>query len=584
MNWKLEMVDDAEKGLEAGEKHYVSKIKESPKRRKSFDSGLSRQTSGAETQPEQTQPQQNQVQHSHMNGVTDLEHGREYYSPQQTPTTTAQSFPPSWEFISGTDDNNQKIPNVICSDHNNINNSFMANGFGNGLPQFSPHGSTKTKPAVAFMDSYSNASMERAMDKKMEQIESRLLDKFECAVNRLGQQIDASQQSCTSGIQDVTKAMERSQTLLEAKVEYVFAAQHRKDESLVGDMQSKLEEMAETVFQRAACTYDANSSSVEAIQRSLDSVTTRLAELQDSQQAMSFQFGESIARMSNDWAHQISQDTKATAYTIQTRVGMMEDLQLKRLTEFEDKFATRVEDVVGKSSDKVTEKVTLNMQGLNEKLQSSTEKLQSCIEYTRLSGGNNDMPGNYSKIEGIIENMVKHVGSDTAKNIEMGIGVFGNSLRSQLEHMQSQQLQQRTESESNIAMKFESFASHVQQDSSKNTEKLGCVLDKALKESAERSTRQQNDGLERFRKCLDETSQKQQDKAKDMHTMLASVLEQTIGAKDRCSECSEKVSLLSAQIGTHEDHPHQRRPHTAGGNGSGGGTPTMMRNPRFPRH
>merc|ERR1719253_1237036 len=111
----------------------------------------------------------------------------------------------------------------------------------------------------------------------------------------------------SSGLQDVRATMERSQTLLEAKVEYVFAGQNKNFEKESTAMQTQLEEVAEHLFKRSSETYDANSSSVQTIHKTLSGVATKLDEYQISQEKMAAEFSTSISKISEGWAHQMIQ-------------------------------------------------------------------------------------------------------------------------------------------------------------------------------------------------------------------------------------------------------------------------------------
>merc|ERR1719253_15131 len=142
--------------------------------------------------------------------------------------------------------------------------------------------------------------------------------------------------------------------------------------------------------------------------------------------------------------------------------------------------------------------------------------------------------------------------------------------------MQSSQQQHRVEAEATISTKLDGFASRIQEQSTNGIKKMGDnlkdIVETNLKDNTEKVMKQQLDGMRSLQKRSDENARAQHEKSQEMHTVLASVLEQTIGAKDRCIECSERVALLSDQLGCNEEvhaSPKTRRSHSAAHAGGG---------------
>jgi hypothetical protein len=257
----------------------------------------------------------------------------------------------------------------------------------------------------------------------------------------------------------------------------------------------------------------------------------------------------------------------------------MEEMQNKKTAEMEERIAGRIQQFVNQGTE--------NLQSLmQQQMKGYTEKLEAGVEVSKASIGTEQ-----SKLDDL-SLMIKNIGQDCSKHVEVGIGVFGNSLRSQLETMQSAQLQQRLETENNLTNKLDLMANHVHQVvercSNQQTEKINVVLEPIptnldkMKDSAEKAAQSQLDGLQSFQRCVEDASKRQHDKTQDMHSMLASVLEQTIGAKDRSTECSDKVSLLHQFLGGGDKSGLASpgvRPMSAmsGGGVSGGGVPDVSR-------
>jgi len=547
--WKLEMVDDSEKALEACEKHHSSPAVKDQKRRRSLENALAG-TGGA--------PMSAQVTPQGYSSQDQLVPG--------SPNASQQSIPPMQNWQNAQEE--QRLANfgnehAIDVYHNPVQNGSAAH------PTSPEEFLKNNKKAMQEVAVVQQANLE-PLEKRMEKLESRLLEKFEQAINMVGKKIELSQEKfatgLANGLQDVSKAMERSQTMLEAKVEFVFASQNQKHEQNQAGMQSKFEAVAEKVFQRAASVRnaadDANTAAVQAMQKSLADATSRLQELQASQQKLGSDLSASIAQVSDGWAHQMVQDSKAAAFTLHTRIGAMEENQNKKATELEQKIAQKVQQLVTEGTENLRSTVVQQMQGF-------TEKVNTIMDSSKQAGA-----GQRADEQGRLEDlssMIKSIGQDCSKNIEVGIGIFGNSLRSQLENMQAAQLQQRMETETSISNKLDGFGSRLQAQTQSQAEKMSKMLEANIKESTEKAAKTQTD-IKDFRQHWQDTSKTQQDKSQDMHSMISSVLEQAIGAKDRSAECSERVALLYEQLGGHhEPMSPSGRPQTAGSRPPPGG-------------
>jgi len=158
-----------------------------------------------------------------------------------------------------------------------------------------------------------------------------------------------------------------------------------------------------------------------------------------------------------------------------------------------------------------------------------------------------------------LQSLIKQNSQDQSKSIEMGIGVFGNSLRQQIEGMQAQQQAQRLESETKVVSKLDGMVIHLQQHSASQSVQAAEGMSKKLEEVIDKSTKIQTDvikeaflvqrqPLSQLQKAAEDNVKVQQERHQDMQSIINCVLDQASGAKSRSVECCEKLSLLNSHI------------------------------------
>jgi hypothetical protein len=184
---------------------------------------------------------------------------------------------------------------------NGYGNTFLGTGPQNGMGNVGTISNSKKVEQREF------AGMgAEAFEKRMEQFEGRLMEKFEHVMQGFGKQLETSHEKLSTDIHDMGKVMERSQTMLEAKVEYVFTTQNKDHENAQAGMQKQLQEMAQALLERASSTYDANSSSVKAMQTSLSEATALLTQINDKQEKQASKITGSLSQLRFGWAQQMT--------------------------------------------------------------------------------------------------------------------------------------------------------------------------------------------------------------------------------------------------------------------------------------
>merc|ERR1740133_569069 len=166
----------------------------------------------------------------------------------------------------------------------------------------------------------------------------------------------------------------------------------------------------------------------------------------------------------------------------------------------------------------------------------STEKLYASIEASKSMSGNDN-----GQLQQSLAQQIKDMNSDVAKHVEAGIGVFGNSLRAQLENLQSQQLSQRMESESNMGGKGDSLIARMQQQSNKQVDQMNDMIGTMVKENMDKASKDQKGDIKHLESQMEDIARAQQDRHSDIYSMITSVLEQSCGANSKAADLSALI-------------------------------------------
>jgi len=377
-----------------------------------------------------------------------------------------------------------------------------------------------------------------------------------------------------SGLQDLGKLFEKMTSMLEVKMELAFAAQNKENQTVQKEIRDQLKEWPEILFNRMDNTYKTNTESMESMQGKMDKAMQKLDQVEESQRSVMDALGGSLTQMTDGWAQQIIQENKATAFTVSTKIAVIEEMQSKRQAELEENIGNAIHKYVDVGIDKMLAKVE------TQTLQ-STERLFATIEASK----NTSMMEN-SQMQAHLTQMIKDMNQDCSKHVEAGMGVFGNSLRAQLDQLQAQQMAKSLEYESNIGSKFDGMIARLQQQASKQTDQMNQVVETVVKDNMDKASKDQSRGTKELQTCIEDMARAQKDRHQDMYSMVTSVLEQSCGAKAKAEQTGQQMTMLTKELTGNVGGARDRacsddglsdcrgdgRPHTAFGMRGNGGT------------
>merc|ERR1719446_288701 len=115
------------------------------------------------------------------------------------------------------------------------------------------------------------------MEKRMEAQEEKFAEKLDGLVK----QQEAQDLRFTSDVREVSKSIERSQTMLESKVEYVIAHQGQQHRELFQtDVRRLVQQMSESILQRTDASTDGSNNSVQRMTKRMDDIVVEIQKLQ----------------------------------------------------------------------------------------------------------------------------------------------------------------------------------------------------------------------------------------------------------------------------------------------------------------
>jgi len=223
----------------------------------------------------------------------------------------------------------------------------------------------------------------------------------------------------------------------------------------------------------------------------------------------------------------------------------MEEMQNKRSNGEMDKIASKLQQYVNEGMEKMHGVV------VNQTL-ASTEKLHASIEASKAVSASEN-----HQLQTHLSQLIKEMNADCSKHVEAGIGVFGNSLRAQLENLQSQQLAQRMETEAGTNSKWDGLLARMQQQSTKQVDQLNEMVQEIVKDNMQKSSKEQAAELKMLHTYMEEIAKSQQDRHQDIYAIITSVLEQSCGAKTRAEESAMNVAKLHQQLVTDQQRMDQ---------------------------
>jgi len=356
------------------------------------------------------------------------------------------------------------------------------------------------------------------LDMKLQVMQSTIMDQFKHAIEGFEQRMQVSHNNLEQGIQ----------------------SSHQMLASSIGKQTQASEQRMEASIQKVAEQLEANQEMHSNRQR--EAVERSQATLEDKVE-LEFAKGP-FSKMTE----QIVQESKAGSFTLQMKLEMMQEAQTKQREDLEQQICSKVQELMNEGMNSVGQVVV-------EQTQASVRMLQETISDSKTTIG-----GNQSKLEQDMTQMSQDVSRECSKTIEVAMGVFGNSLRaqldatqvavkSQLDDLQSVTATHRMESESKVFSQIEALVTHNQQSALAETVKMNQALESSIRSSGERISAMGDAGLKDFRKYVEGATQSHQDRFRDVHSLISSVLEQACGAKTKATECSESLHVLGERLG-----------------------------------
>jgi len=174
-----------------------------------------------------------------------------------------------------------------------------------------------------------------------------------------------------------------------------------------------------------------------------------------------------------------------------------------------------------------------------EQTRSSSQQLQASIDSTRSMSESES-----SRLEQKLMDYVKSLNTDFSRNVEVGLGVVGNSLRSQLEGLQASQLSQHHNTEASISNKMESKLDRVQQQLLQQSQQLASQSVAQSQKSFEKHTENITDMLKQTKDDVQKVSRA----AEDMSNAAGMMQDVRAGT----DECVERLAVLHEHLGVDE--------------------------------
>jgi bacteriorhodopsin len=423
--WALEMVDDAELGLEAGEKFY--NIGEIVPSRLASNVGDPESGDGDTAFP------------MSVNGISIIG-----TSPRGDSRHTSKNFGKMFAFEQGSE--------VLKE--------------------------TLMETMTQVMEQFENKLWEK-VEYALEGTGRKVMEHMDKRVEGIGKHVADCDTTMRFGLQDVSKSMERSQAVLESKVEYVFAARKKEQcEEMQASVKAQFEEFSQTTTKTAAQfetkIMTTMASQFESIEADVKRSCASLNDLQEMYQAGVGKLGSALTKLTEDCAHEVIQESKAAAYTLQAKIAILEESQKKTNTEHEARISSKMQQFETVVSDKV-EKVRDAIRSTPPTFPSLPLIPDNCNMGNfseKSSSGDADAAGRtldaLRSLENNLAEMIRQGRTEYSKQLELGLGVFGMGLRSQLDSMQHAEAGLLKETEAKLEVKLD----RLHEQGRKQTDKI----------------------------------------------------------------------------------------------------------------
>jgi len=292
-----------------------------------------------------------------------------------------------------------------------------------------------------------------------------------------------------------------------------------------------------------------SEKAVKAAEQSLHVVTRKMKEFQEANKAELSLLGESMAQMMDGWGQNTIQESKAVAYTLQTKMAQSEETQNKKTADMEENITGRIQRLVTDVVDNIRTTTTQQTKISFDQLQRSIDSMQS-VNVDELS-----------KFEQKMIQFVKELNQDFSKNVELGMGAVGNSLRAQLEGIQSSAMMNHHKTETTISHKVDSSLNGIQQ---KLLQGLSQQSQQLASQAQAENQKQMDRSTEKLTGLLQSTQMNIQSYRQDTEE-TSSAMRDVVGNTD---ELMGKLATLYDHLGVNDcdlDRP----------NNFGGGSPSL---------
>jgi hypothetical protein len=442
--WALEMVDDAELGLEAGEKFYNIGLEVNEKNTPQLENG--------DAMPKTLNGDSKQIPGLM---ITPRSTEGEEYMVKDCPTPSKR--PKSACLV--------PVP-VYTSDRGE--HTFSADMVKD----------TVAETMTRVMEQYEQKLWEK-IEYAIEGSARAVMERMDKAVENVGRHVADCDTTLRFGLQDVSKSMERSQALMESKLEFVFATQKsQQTDDLHSNVKAQFRELSEKTSQSTSVfeekVMSALASRFDSIEADTKATSENLSHLQDLHKKDVALLGGSLTELTEGCAHQVIQESKAAAYTIQAKMSILEEQQKKANYESEERMANKMQQFEKVVSEKVKDAISGSQWG-----NSAPPTMQSLPDHVNM-GNFSDRHGFVDpdvslktlealrSLEGNLVELIKGSTSDQSKQLELGLGVFGSALRAQLDSMQQSQAGMHKETEAKIDSKLD----RIHEQGRKQTDKI----------------------------------------------------------------------------------------------------------------
>jgi hypothetical protein len=222
--------------------------------------------------------------------------------------------------------------------------------------------------------------------------------------------------------------------------------------------------------------------------------------------------------------------------------------------------------VVGAGMDGICSNMTMHTK-------SSFDQIQASIESTKTINEDSN-----TKMQAKLIHFIKDLNQDFSKNVELGLGVVGNSLRAQLEGLQASQLSHHNQTQSTISTKVDSrlnsMNQHLTEDLKRMTQDLTALSSQLAAQGQAQSQKQMDKYTDQLTTML-KSSKGDKQLAEEMHSTIRDVRATTDETVDRLAGLYEHLGVTGdTRLGTstrgslnrhgsYEQSPSRTRPQSA---------------------